>query len=290
MKYLLKLAATVFALALAGGCANAPRKEGPDQINFVTAPESIMALANRTPVTLPLEFSDSDRARYLHGFPTVKDFPLGALPIPAISQTDERFLLKYREGEPKARGGHFTADDGIALGASMGGAAGGALAAASMFGPSAAELDVRFMASSALCYLPVEQASSGQEAIEKCALLVRQNFKTALTNSLEHNNPDTNYIVEGDLQVDGATKHALLIVFKEGAYYSTGFAPSDIGGFAAHIAFIRIKNFKPVKDNGVTVESVVQALKPSKPTNLAYLFSAAQDGRKRFGLDQIGVY
>lgn len=46
----------------------------------------------------------------------------------------------------------------------------------------------------------------------------------------------------------------------------------------------------PTPDILVTVEDVVQTLKVDKPSNMAFLFSPGMDGRKRIGVNQIGVY
>ncbi|EPJ7982406.1 hypothetical protein L4Z68_001413 [Pseudomonas aeruginosa] len=291
MSKLLCLPILVVAGTLLSGCATAPREGGDDKIHFKVAESSIVAVANAKPVDLPAELSDTDRARYLHGYPTVEQFPLGNLPIAAFERTDERFLKKYLvTGPDKTPFSRFNADTGIAVGSSVGGAAGGALGLLSMIGPSDAQLDFRQGMSSALCYLPIAEAKSADDAIEKCALAVRGHFKSALSNSVEVNNPGTNFLIKGDINVSGETKKAYLFVFKGGAYYAKGYAPTNIGGYEAHIAYIAVGNFTPNPDNLVTVEDVVQAIKVGKPSNMAFLFSPGMDGRKRIGVNQIGVY
>lgn len=277
--------------ALLSACANSPREGGDDKIHFKVAQQSIIAVANAKPVDLPAELSDTDRARYLHGYPTVQAYPLGTLSTAAFELNDERALNQWLGSGPAiSSGSRFNADTGIAVGASVGGAAGGALAAMSMFGPSDAKLDFRQMRSSALCYLPIAEANSPDDAIEKCAHSVRGHFKSSLANSVEINTPGTNVLIKGDIKVAGQTKAAYLQVFKNGAYYAKGYAPANIGGYEAHIAYIAVGNFTPNPDNLVTVEDVVQALKVGKPSNMAFIFSPGMDGRKRMGVNQVGVY
>lgn len=246
---------------------------------------------NSKPVDLPAELSDTDRARYLHGYPTVEKFPLGNLPTSAFEVSGEILVKKFLEnGGANGGSGRFNADTGIAVGAAVGGATGGAIGLLSMIGPSDAQLDFRQMRSSALCYIPIAEANSADDAIEKCALSVRGHFKKTLANSVETNNPGTNFLIKGDINVSGETKTAYLFVFKGGAYYAKGYAPTNIGGYEAHIAYIGVGNFTPNPDNLVTVEDVVQAIKVGKPSNMAFLFSPGMDGRKRIGVNQIGVY
>lgn len=290
MSKLLCLPILVVAGALLSGCATAPREGGDDKIHFKVAENSIVAVANRTPVVLPEELSDTDRARFLHGYPTVEAFPLGNLPTAGFERNDERALKMWLGTGADRTSGRFNADTGIALGTSIGGAAGGSLALLSVLGPSDAQLDFRQMRSSALCYLPIAEANSADDAIEKCALAVRGHFKSSLANSVEINTPGTNFFIKGGIQSGGETKTAYLQVFKNGAYYAKGYAPANIGGYEAHIAYIAVGNFTPNPDNLVTVEDVVQALRVGKPSNMAVLFSPGMDGRKRIGVNQIGVY
>lgn len=281
----------VFAGILFSGCATAPREGGDDKVHFKVATNSIIAAANKTPVILRDELSDTDRARFLHGYPTVEAFPLGNLPTAAFELNDERALKKWLgSGGEDSKSGRFDADTSITVGTSVGGAAGGAVAVMSMIGPSDAQLDFRQLRSSALCYLPIANASSAEDAIEKCALSVRGHFKSSLANPVEINTPGTNFLIKGDLKVGSGTKIAYLQVFKNGAYYAKGYAPANIGSYEAHIAYIAVGNFTPTPDNLVTVEDVVQALKVGKPSNMVFLFSPGMDGRKRIGVNQIGVY
>ncbi len=277
--------------ALLSACASGPREGGDDKIHFKVQQQSIIAVANAKPVDLPAELSDTDRARYLHGYPTVEQFPLGNLPTSAFEVSGEILVNKFlATGRANSGSGRFNADTGIAVGTSIGGAAGGAIGLLSMIGPSDAQLDFRQMRSSALCYIPIAEANSPDDAIEKCALAVRGHFKSTLANSVETNSPGTNYLIKGEMKAGSESKTAYLFVFKNGAYYAKGYAPANIGGYEAHIAYIAVGNFTPKPDNLVTVEDVVQALKVGKPANMAFIFSPGMDGRKRMGVNQVGVY
>lgn len=291
MSKLLYMPIVAVVAALLSACASGPREGGDDKIHFKVEQQSIIAVANANPVDLPAELSDTDRARYLHGYPTVEQFPLGNLPTSAFEVSGEILVKKFLEtGRANGGSGRFNADTGIAVGASIGGAAGGAIGLLSMIGPSDAQLDFRQMRSSALCYLPIAEANSPDDAIEKCALAVRGHFKSTLANSVETNSPGTNFLIKGEMKAGSESKTAYLFVFKNGAYYAKGYAPANIGGYEAHIAYIAVGNYTPKPDNLVTVEDVVQALKVGKPSNMAFIFSPGMDGRKRMGVNQVGVY
>lgn len=284
----------LLTLAIVGpllvGCSTTTRTVGVDQIQYKETPTSTFAWANKLPATLPAGADQSERARLLYGFPSVDYYVMGSFDILMFESVGEAIADGYRnKGTGSSAGGTFSKDDGIAIGASVGGAAGGALALASAFSGSAIDSDMRQGASSALCFVPTAETSVPQVAVDKCGQIVVEHLKSALVSAKVENAPAFGFIVSGAIPSD-ANKVTNIGVFKNEAKYAKGFAPAELGGYEAHLVYVQMRNAPPVAASAPTIEEVVAALKPGKPSNVAYMFSAGQDARNRKGLEPLGLF
>lgn len=291
MSKLLRICSLAITGALLGGCVSAPRTVGDDQVQFKETPTSTFALANKAPVSLPAGADQSERARLLYGFPVVHYFEMGYLQQMMLEKSDDQALGFYtNKGSGYSAGSNFKKADGVGLGLAIGGAAGGALAVTSALAGNAVDYDVRQMSSSALCFIPLAEAPSAQASVDKCSQIVLEHLKSALANSKVDNRPAQSFVVTGAPIPGDEQKLTMVGVFKSGAYYAKGFAPAELGGYEAHVAYVQLLNLPVLEANAPTIEEVVTALKQGKPANVAYMFSAGHDARKRKGLDPLGLF
>lgn len=289
-KFLSVISIAILA-AVTSGCATT--SNGPSTsttFNFSAEPNATFALANSKPMAFPQNADSSEKARHVFGYPLVQDFPIGTFDAFVMLGSMPAVVDQYLQaGKSQSSQSGFGRDDGIALGSSVGGGAGAAIAAASMFSRSAVDSDVRQLLSAGICFIPVEKAANAQEAVDQCGLTLVENFKGSL-NDIIVENLERAIVVTGSTVAGDASKKTMLAAYKHGAYYAKGFAPTSLGGYPAHIAFVLVES-RPVNANtGPVLEDVLAGVVKAKPSNVAYMFSAMHDGRKRKMLAPLGAF
>lgn len=99
-------------------------------------------------------------------------------------------------------------------------------------------------------------------------------------------------VVSGSIATAGKSNPEVVYVMKRNSWYAPGYAPKDMGGFAAHIFKISFftKGYIDNEAGHALVEDLAVALAKNKPKNLVYRISASDDYRIRAGLEGIGIY
>ncbi|MGI0646894.1 hypothetical protein ACRCPS_17915 [Pseudomonas aeruginosa] len=289
-KFLSVISMAILA-AVTSGCATT--SNGPSTSNtfeFTAQPNATFALANSKPLVFPQDADSSEKARHVFGYPLVQDQPIGKFDALVMLDSMPVVVEQYLQaGKSQSSQSGFGRDDGIAFGASVGGGAGAAIAAASMLSRSAVDSDVRQLFSAGICFIPLDKATSPQAAVDQCGLTLVENFKEALNDTIVEN-LERGIVVTGSTVAGDASKKTMLAAYKDGAYYAQGFAPADLGGYPAHIAFVLVENRPVNATTGPVLEDVLAGVVKAKPSNVAYMFSAMHDGRKRKMLAPLGAF
>lgn len=256
----------------------------PDQL-------TTFAIANQSPAEFTSGMDSNERVRHVFGYPLVASNPMGSFLATHAMASSNEVVDMYLKKEtvtygPKPPG----IDDMVALGAGIGGTAGAALAGVSIAAADKPGSDMRER-SALLCFVDSAKVPLAGEALIGCQNQVAEHLKSALGASLagSFNEPR---VFTGSILIAGRATPEVLFVMKNNSWYSTGFAPKDMGGFAAHIFKISFftKGYIDKETGHALVEDLAVALAKNKPKNLVYRISASDDYRTRAGLEGIGIY
>lgn len=280
----------VFTLALAGCASNPPSTS--TVFEYTQQPSATFSLANVKPLAFSGDTAPEQRARLVFGYPLVKEIPMGRFTEEAmLKSTPEQVEMYKGLGHELKLNPKFNTFDGLSIGAGVGGAAGGAIALVSLLGSTPDMLDPRQRGSAAVCFIAEADAASPQEAMDKCGAIVLQNFTSALFGAVQENF-EAGMVASG-APADGDTdKHhrTYLASLKKRGYYAKGYAPESMGGYPAHIAFVRVRSLPAYGTRGPKIEEVVELVAKTKPANVVYMFSAMEDGHKKRFLEPIGIF
>lgn len=252
---------------------------------------STFAIANSKPAVFPAGMDSNERVRHVFGYPLVSVNPMGQF-LATHAMTSTRGVVDQYLNKQTVTYGQKTpgVDDMVALGAGIGGAGGAALAGLSIAAANKPGSDMRER-SALLCFVDSAKVPAAGEALIGCQNQVAEHLKSALGASLagSFNEPR---VFTGSILIAGRATPEVLFVMKNNSWYSTGFAPKDMGGFAAHIFKISFftKGYIDKETGHALVEDLAVALAKNKPKNLVYRISASDDYRTRAGLEGIGIY
>lgn len=291
MKILKGYGFIAIALVLSG-CASTSPPSTSKVFEYSNQPNSTFALANQTPQAFPEGMTPDQKARLVFGYPLVNEIPMGRFAEHALlNSTPTQVELYKGVGREQKLNPQFNTFDGLGVGASVGGAAGGAIALLSLLGPTPDMLDARQGWSAAICFIAETDATTPQEAMDKCGSIVSQNFKSALYGVLEENFEgglvSSGHVAAGDTNKRHKT---YLVTFKKNGFYTRGYAPQSMGGYPAHIAYLKVRNMPSNGTLGPKINEVVEVVAKSKPANVVYMFSSMHDGYKERKKEPIGIF
>jgi hypothetical protein len=294
MKDLLRFILAISILATLQGCTiDNSIKAGPDS-DYTYSPDQVttFAFANSAPAEFPGSMSGSERVRRLFGYPLVTVTPMGGFLSTHAMTSSKEVVDRYINGEvvsygPKPPG----LDDMLVLGVGIGGAAGAALAATAIASSNTPGSDLRERSSSALCYIDSLKTPGAGDALIQCQELVGNHMRAALSVKVVARTSRIRSF-RGSIETGGIEQKEVIYLQSINCWYSTGFAPKDIGGYKAHIFKLELlpQSFIEKEKGHARVEDLVRVLSKDKPANIFYRVSAAHDARTRAGLEPFGVY
>jgi hypothetical protein len=279
------------------GCAyDNSLKAAPDS-DYTYSPDELttFAFANNAPGEFPDSMSSSERVRRLFGYPLVSVTPMGQFLATHAMSSSKLVVNRYISGEgvtygPKPPG----LDDMLVLGAGVGGIGGiggVALAATAIASSNTPGADLRERSSSVLCFIDAQKTPAAGDALIQCQDLAGSHIKAAL-NAKDIAKSSKSRVIQGSIPSGGIEPVEVIYLLMKNSWYSTGFAPKDLGGYKAHIFKLEFfpQSFYGETKGHATVEELAGALSKNKPVNIFYRVSAAHDARRRAGLEPLGVY
>ena len=279
------------------GCAMIPPIPWPNEVGFdhkglyysyYEPLGGTVKFANTQPLDLNGLNTDTEKARAVLGFPSMKDWPpmtfTAAMPRSAGKVEAER-IRNSKYGQPSNGQSEGVADGAITAGLADA-APGAALGAVAVLNTDTSGFhDARITLSHILCFKPAEQLSK-EDALKACWDDYDQNVTTAFELIEPRSDSFWRHSYRIKVPVDGRTA---LITDRYRAQYAPGYAPVEMGGFKAHTFRIEMIIW-PDPKSSYKVEDLAQLLGKTKPDSLVYLLSAKGDPREREGLEPIGVF
>lgn len=294
-----KNALLVFFAASLHGCAFIPLPPAPGEFlvqhhgleySYIEALGGTFKVVNAEPQDLSKQVSETDKARSIFGYPSMKGYPPNTFTYDMSRYARKaEDVARYQSSSykpAKSSQGAGIADTAVTAGLAGDMSPAGAVGAALVLGAgSVGSKDPRIIMSHLLCFKPVEKFNAA-EALKSCWDDFNDNIASAF-ETWESNNTSFGRQIHS-IRI-GNTGRARVIVERRMTYHTKGSAPVDRGGYPAHI-FNFIVDFSPILDSPYTVENMAAMLDKTKPDSLVYLISSKSDPREREGLEPIGLY
>lgn len=288
----------LFAGALYG-CAFIPPPATPGEVriehrgleySYVEALGGTFKVVNAKPQDLSGQLAETDKARRIFGFPSMKLYPPNTFTFDmarfARNTEDVAPYLSDTNDVAQAGKGIGSADAAVTAGLAGDMAPAAAVGAAVVLGTGGiSSKDPRIIMSNLLCFKPADKMNES-EALKSCW----DDFNANLSSAFDTWEPASTSFWQHTHSIRiGNTGRARLSVHRNLAYHAKGFAPVDRGGYSAHI-FKFIVDINPILDSPYKVDDMAAMLDKTKPDSLVYLISAKADPREREGLEPIGLY
>lgn len=247
-------------------------------------------LVNSKPQDLSGSIAESDKARRVFGYPSMKMYPPNTFTFDmarfARTMEDVAPFQADATGTAMPSAGIGAADVAVTAGLAGDMAPAAAVGAAVALGSgSVRSKDPRIVLSGLLCFKPADKMSAA-DALKSCW----DDFNANVSSAFDTWEPTSTSFWRHTHSIRiGNTGRARMSIHRNLAEHAKGFAPVDRGGYSAHI-FKFFVDFNAISDSPYKVEDMAALLDKTKPDSLVYLISARADQREREGLEPIGLY
>ncbi len=288
----------LFAGALYG-CAFIPLPPRPGEVSiehhgleysYIEAIGGTFQLVNSKPQELSGQIAETDKARRVFGYPSMKMYPPNTFTSDmarfARTMEDVAPYQSDAKGAAKSGTGIGAADAAVTAGLAGDMAPAGAVGVAVVLGAGGAGAnDPRINLSSLLCFKPADKMNAA-DALKSCW----DDFNANVSSAFDTWEPTSTSFWRHTHSIRiGNTGRARVSIHRNLAEHAKGFAPVDRGGYSAHI-FKFFVDINPILDSPYKVDDMAALLDKTKPDSLVYLITARADQRDREGLEPIGLY
>jgi hypothetical protein len=292
----------VIALAALQGCVGMIMRPGEvavafkdTEVTYLPANFSSTTFANAFPQELNEVGSDTLKVLALLGYPSMKTYPYAKFNNAHADNSSAESVASFYAGNvPAAKkpntamASDFFASAGLAGDISPLGAVVGAAASGSSWKTG----DPRVDYSTGLCFKPVADFDAAG-ALASCY----QDFDTHITSAFTMREPAHKFVQSIFYKVtfplaDGRMVINDISVSRYGADYSTGFMPTERGGYKAHMIKIRFLAIPDRSNKAIRyrAEELAAAFAKNKPDSFVYLISPAADQQGRKDIEPFGIY
>lgn len=260
------------------------------EYSYIEAIGGTFQLVNSKPQELSGQIAETDKARRVFGYPSLKMYPPNTFTFDMA-----RFARTMEDVAPYQTDSNGTVMPGAGIGAAdvavTAGLAGdmapaAAVGAAVALGSgSVRSKDPRIVLSGLLCFKHADKMSAA-DALKSCW----DDFNANVSSAFDTWEPTSTSFWRHTHSIRiGNTGRARVSIHRNLAEHAKGFAPVDRGGYSAHI-FKFFVDINPILDSPYKVDDMAALLDKTKPDSLVYLISAKADPREREGLEPIGLY
>lgn len=297
-----KYCVLVAAVAALQGCVGMVMRPGEvaapfkdTEVTYLPRKFSSVSFANTSPQNLSKVQSDTLKVLALLGYPSMKTYPFGRFNNALAENSSAESVASFFAGNAPAQknseialAGDFFVSTGLAGDLSPLGAVVGVAASDTSWKTG----DPRVDYSTGLCFKPVAEFDAAG-ALASCY----QDFDSHITSAFSMREQAYKFVHSIFYKItfplaDGKMAINDIAVARYGAGYAIGYAPTDRGGYKAHMIKIRFLAIPDRSDDAVRyrAEELAAEFAKNKPDSFVYLISPAADQQGRKDIEPFGIY